>query len=184
VTGGREPRGSDTVDDSDGFDDREHCLWNSLVRVLLSLPAALDRQLQHDAGLTLFDYVVLVRLGDAPDRTLTMTRLAAAASGSLSRLSHAVSGLERDGLVTRRRAARDRRATVAILTDRGARRLAAATPGHVTAVRESIVTVLAPHEQQMLAGLAGRIADRLLGPAAAHAGEIDPDVTSEERRRS
>ncbi len=173
MTGGREPRGNEAVSDSERFGDREHRLWSALVRVLLSLPAALDRRLQHDAGLTLFDYVVLVRLGDAPDRTLTMTELAAAASGSLSRLSHAVKGLERDGLVTRRPAARDRRVTVASLTDQGARRLAAATPGHVTAVRESIVAVLAPLEQQQLSDLAERIADRLLGPADVAPGGVD-----------
>ena len=68
--------------------------WAALATVLEWLPAALDAQLQRDAGLTHFEYGILFALGDAPGRTLRMSVLAGYANSSLSRLSRAVARLE------------------------------------------------------------------------------------------
>ena len=75
----------------------ERDAWIPLVGMLIKLPAALDAQLQRDAGLSHFEYMVLSRLSEAPDRTLRMSDLAILANGSLSRLSHVVTRLERRG---------------------------------------------------------------------------------------
>ena len=81
--------------------DEEQQAWRPFAALLFRLPAALDAQLQRDAQLTHFEYMVLVSLSEAPDRALRMSDLAAMASGSLSRLSHVVSRLERRGWVRR-----------------------------------------------------------------------------------
>ena len=64
--------------------------WLRLVAVTELLPSALDTQLRRDAGLTHFDYFVLSRLSEAPERTLRMTALAQGTNATLPRLSHVV----------------------------------------------------------------------------------------------
>jgi hypothetical protein len=51
----------------------------------------LDAQLQRDADLTFFEYMVLALLSGQPGRTMPVSALAAAISASLSRLSHVAS---------------------------------------------------------------------------------------------
>lgn len=113
----------------------EQQAWRRLMALLTTLPAALDAQLQRDAGLTHYDYVVLAMLSEAPGRTLRMSELARLTSGSLSRLSHVVAKLERRAWVRRAPCPGDGRATIATLTDAGWAMLAAAAPGHVATVR-------------------------------------------------
>ena len=72
-------------------------------------------QAQH--GLTMADYEILVRLSEAPHRTLRMSELADAAESSRSRLSHAVARLEEAGWVRRESCPSDRRGQLAVLTD-------------------------------------------------------------------
>jgi DNA-binding MarR family transcriptional regulator len=64
---------------------------------MLRLPAALDTQLQRDAGISSFEYQVLSGLSVSPERTMRMSRLAALTEGSLSRLSQVVARLEKRG---------------------------------------------------------------------------------------
>ena len=72
----------------------EQAAWRSVAGMLFRLPAALDAQLQKDAGISHFEYMVLSSLSEAQDRTLRMSDLAAMASGALSWLSHVVRRLE------------------------------------------------------------------------------------------
>src|SRR4029450_10178499 len=81
------------------------------------LNARLDRELQRDAGIPHTYYEILVRLSEAPGRTLRMSELADASESSRSRLSHAVARLEEAGWVRRESCATDRRGAVARLTD-------------------------------------------------------------------
>ena len=96
---------------------------------------ALDRQLQHDAGMPHGYYEILVRLSEAEDRTMRMSELAESTRSSRSRLSHAVTRLEERGWIERQECETDRRGQLAHLTDAGMAALAAAAPGHVAAVR-------------------------------------------------
>src|SRR4051812_6532823 len=74
--------------------DERHA-WIALTAVLMTLPPAIDAQLKRDAGINFFEYSILSSLSQAPGRTVRMSELAHLAAGSLSRLSHAVSRLER-----------------------------------------------------------------------------------------
>src|SRR5258708_40007584 len=91
------------------------------------LPAAIDSQLQREAGMTHFEFSVLAALSRQPGRRLQLKDLAVVANGSLSRLSHVISRLEREGWV-RRVSGTKGRATNAELTDQGHRKLMQAGP--------------------------------------------------------
>lgn len=139
----------------------EQEIWRAFVTAVNGLTDHFDRQLQRDAGMPYTYYEILVALSEAPDRTLRMSELAGVRGSSRSRLSHAVARLEEFGWVLRRTCEHDRRGSYAVLTDKGFEALAAAAPGHVTAVREKLFDVLEPHQlnalgeisQKILAGL-------------------------------
>jgi DNA-binding MarR family transcriptional regulator len=118
--------------------------WLAWMRVMLQLPYELNRQLQHDSGLTLADYHVLNALSDSPGRRLQVTALAARISWERSRLSHHLQRMSDRGLLQRIPSHSDRRATDAVLTDAGEAALLAATPGHAELVRTMFFDELDP----------------------------------------
>ena len=138
--------------------------WMSLAELMAKLPSALDAQLQRDAGLSYFEYLVLAALSDQPDHRMRMSDLASFANGSVSRLSHVARRLEAQDLVRREPAPDDRRSILTVLTETGRRRLEAAAPGHVAAVRSYVMDALT----------AGQIAE--LGVVAdLITARVDPD---------
>jgi DNA-binding MarR family transcriptional regulator len=120
------------------LDAEERATWMSLMSLLIKLPAALDAQLQRDAGLSHFEYNVLAGLSEAPGGALRMSVLAALADGSLPRLSQVVARLERRGLIRRAPDPDDGRYTLATLTDAGRSAVTEAAPGHVETVRNLV----------------------------------------------
>ena len=120
------------------LDADERAAWLSLAGVVTLLPAALDAQLQRDAGLSHFEYIVMVNLSNTEGHVLRMSALAGLCHSSLSRLSHVVARLERRGWLRRDPCPDDGRATLATLTDDGFAKLASAAPGHVEAVRDYV----------------------------------------------
>ena len=127
----------------------EQHAWRRTAAVMTLLPAALDAQLQRDAGLTQFSYLVLAMLSESHDRVMPMSELASTVSSSLSRLSHVVSRLEQQGWVSREPCAGNGRVTMARLTDAGWEKVVATAPGHAAEVRRLVVDAVGP----------GRIAD-------------------------
>ena len=61
----------------------ESAAWVRLVALAELLPSALDAQLAADVGLTHFEYVTLMVLADAPERTMRMTALASLTNATL-----------------------------------------------------------------------------------------------------
>ena len=137
--------------------DEEMESWLALVGMLIRLPAALDAQLQRDAGITHFDYAVMAGLSEAPDRTMRMSDLAMIANGSLSRLSHVVSRLEKRGWVRRTPDPADGRYTLATLTDSGWAKIVATAPGHVAAVRRYVFDPMTAAQCRHLRDIGRRI---------------------------
>jgi DNA-binding MarR family transcriptional regulator len=134
------------------------------------LPAALDSQLQREVGMTHFEFIVMAALSRQPGRRLQLKDLALIANGSLSRLSHVMSRLERQGWV-RRVSKSEGRATNAELTDKGLRKLREAGPIHFQEVRRLVFDVLTPEEVKDLRRLtsrlnAGLLPETNLGPLA------------------
>lgn len=137
--------------------EEQQAAWRPFVALLLRLPAALDAQLQKDAGITQFDYLVLSGLSEAPARTLRMSELAATANSSLSRLSHVVSRLEAKGWVRREACPGDGRFINAVLTDEGWEKVKETAPGHVAAVRELLVGTLSEDELVRLGAISAKV---------------------------
>jgi len=135
----------------------EQAAWRPVAALLFRLPSALDAQLQRDAGISNFEYMVLSGLSEADNRTLRMSDLATMASGSLSRLSHVVSRLEKRGWVRREPCPGDGRFVNAVLTDEGWAKVLATAPGHVEAVRRLVVDALSPEQLSALGCASGVI---------------------------
>jgi DNA-binding MarR family transcriptional regulator len=135
----------------------EQAAWRPVAALLFRLPSALDAQLQRDAGISNFEYMVLSGLSEADNRTLRMSDLAAMASGSLSRLSHVVSRLEKRGWVRREPCPGDGRFVNAVLTEEGWAKVLATAPGHVEAVRKLVVDALSPEQLSALGCASGVI---------------------------
>lgn len=171
------------MDTTRWLDDGELILWKRLQAVAEFLPASVDAQLRADSGLTRFEYYVLAMLSEAPDHTRPMSALALVTNGSLSRLSHAATRLEREGWISRARVPSDRRATLATLTAAGLRKLEASAPGHVEEVRRVLFDRLGAEQVRALNAALAPVIDALvpagaLGescPGSAGAGECPPN---------
>lgn len=152
------------TDDPRWLSARELQAWMRLEAVAELLPAALDQQLQRDADLSHYEYLVLAKLSEAPGRTLRMSGLASSTNATLPRLSHVAARLEARGLLTRTRSVDDRRATLAQLTDAGWAKVVATAPTHVAEVRRLVVDRLTPEQVEQLDAI-----------ALAVLGALDPD---------
>ena len=89
--------------------DDEQRAWRAYLESTKLLFDALDRQLQHESDMPHAYFEILVRLSEAPERTLRMSELAHSTLSSRSRLSHAVARLEERGWVQREDCPTDRR---------------------------------------------------------------------------
>lgn len=138
------------MDDVRWLDSAEQEIWRAYLTANVEFLAYIDRQMRRESGMPMAYYEILVRLSEAPGRCRRMSELADASQSSRSRLSHAVSALEKQGWVVRSPADGDRRGWVASLTEAGFAALAAAAPGHVTAVREHLFDVLTPGQLETL----------------------------------
>jgi DNA-binding MarR family transcriptional regulator len=146
----------DTTPEPNWLSAEERQTWLAVVGVAGLLGPALDAQLQRDSGISHFEYQVLAMLSEAPGREVRMSRLAGLANGSLSRLSHVVSRLERRGWVRRRPDDDDGRYTLAVLTDAGWEKVVAA-PGHVQEARRLVLDPLTKAQQRQAREIGLRI---------------------------
>ncbi|MEU4625790.1 MarR family transcriptional regulator [Actinoplanes sp. NPDC023801] len=139
--------------------DDEQRAWMALTAVLMSLPAAIDAQLKRDAGINFFEYAILSSLSQAPGRAVRMGNLAHLAAGSPSRLSHAVSRLEKHGWVSRRTTvdATETRSVEAVLTDAGMAVVVAAAPDHVREARRLVFDAITPEQVPQLAAIGRQV---------------------------
>ncbi|MEV4761877.1 MarR family transcriptional regulator [Micromonospora chokoriensis] len=144
--------------------------WTGLASLVLLLPGRLESPLQQAAGLTLFDYLTLSQMSEAPDRRLRMSELAYLANGSLSRLSNVVKRFEQRGWVERFPDPVDRRYTIAALTDAGYDVVVAAAPAHVRSVRRYVLDPLTPADRRALMRIAAKLKVRPVDLAAEPTG--------------
>jgi DNA-binding MarR family transcriptional regulator/ribosomal protein S18 acetylase RimI-like enzyme len=149
------------TDDTPWLSREQLRAWMGFVAVMELLPAALDHQLQRDADLTLFDYMVIAMLSETELHTLRMSVLASATNASLPRLSHVVSRLEKRGLVARCPSTEDRRATDVRLTDAGFDHIVAAAPGHVRTARRLVIDALSDEQVAELDGISRVLLSRV-----------------------
>jgi DNA-binding MarR family transcriptional regulator len=142
----------------------EQAAWRSLAKLIVLLPRAIDDDLARRSDLTLTRYVVLMRLSEAPGRTLRMGDLAFGATLSPSRLTRVVAGLADEGLVTRCTADDDARVALVTLTDAGMSRLEEVWPHHLAGVRELVLDRLSNRDLSDLRRITEKLVAGLESP--------------------
>jgi DNA-binding MarR family transcriptional regulator len=118
--------------------DAQQHAWRRLIELVVRLPAALERQLQRDAGMSHLEYRILAILCQAPDAMLSLSPLAVQSHASLPRLSRAITRLEWRGWIERRPSPHDARVTFAALTPTGYEEVGGAAPAHISTVRKLV----------------------------------------------
>ncbi|WP_159941718.1 MULTISPECIES: MarR family winged helix-turn-helix transcriptional regulator [unclassified Nocardiopsis] len=162
--------------DTRWLDEGEQRTWRTFLAAVRLLEGELDRQLRRDSGMPHAYYQALAMLSEAPGGELTMTELARLLRSSPSRLSHAATRLEEEGLIRRFKRPADRRTTIAALTPRGLEALRAAAPGHVHEVRRVLFDTLTDEQVRQLRA----ISESMLGaldPRGERFRYDDPDGT-------
>jgi DNA-binding MarR family transcriptional regulator len=139
----------------------EQRAWRAYIAATHLLEDAIDRQLQQDAGMPHLYYSILANLSEVPERRLRMTDLAEKTKITRSRLTYAVTRLEKDGLVRRENCRWDKRGSIAALTEEGMAVLERTAPGHVETVRASLFDHLTEEQVGQLEEICSGIARAL-----------------------
>lgn len=140
------------------LDDDQQALWQDLLTVVIALPAALDRQLQRDAGISNFEYGVLARLSMTDEATMRLSDLARECDSTLPRLSKTMDRFEARDWVVRRPDPANGRYTLATLTDAGRQKLVESAPEHVAQVRRLVFDPLSAAQRRQLGAALSRVA--------------------------
>lgn len=143
------------------LDKNEERAWRGYRRLFTLLEARLARDLADDSVLSMADYTVLSNLAEAEGRRWRVTALAEQVQWSQSRLSHQIRRMEQRGLVSRKQVEEDGRGASVVLTKKGLKTIAAATPGHMASVRKHMIDLLDPEELAVLAGIAETVVAHL-----------------------
>lgn len=143
----------------------EQSAWRAYLEGSQLLANRLERELQSECGLSAADYEIFVRLSESPDRRMRMSELAERTLYSRSRLSHAVTRLEKEGWLRREDCEDDKRGTFAELTQAGFDKLVQAAPEHVTSVRRHLIDRLSPEQVEQLQEIMTAVRDALLDGA-------------------
>jgi DNA-binding MarR family transcriptional regulator len=139
--------------------DDQQQLWRAYLAMSGRLQAALNRQLQHDHGLSLADYDVLVALSELSD--CRMGALGARLGWEQSRVSHQLARMRTRGLIERSGSADDRRAAVVTLTADGRDALEAAAPGHSELVRSAVFDGMSRTQEDALRRWTATVLEKL-----------------------
>jgi DNA-binding MarR family transcriptional regulator len=143
------------------MNEAESRAWLSLIWTAELLPAALDAQLQAEAGMTHFEFVVLSTLQQAKGSSLRTKDLASAVNATVPRLSRVVGKLAERGLVERGGGDADGRVVHVRLTTAGRRALVHAIPAHIDLVRSLVIDRLDGDQLHNLAEILEPLVERL-----------------------
>jgi DNA-binding MarR family transcriptional regulator len=158
---------------------KELAAWINLVQARDVVAASLEHRLQADAGLSLAEHEVLLRLATAPNGRLRMLDLATLLLVSKSGVTRLVDRLAREGWVRRELSDLDRRIVYAALTERGRSKVRASVPVFVEAVRDAFLRHLSEQDVSDLR----RILRKLLeGHGLWSDARCSPQIGHETRR--
>jgi len=122
----------------------EELFWRALMRIILTLPRHLDRDMVQAVGMTANEYTTVMNLSEAPNREMRMADLANTTGLSASRITRLVDDLVTRGFVIKRTSPVDGRGNVAKLTPKGMAKLKSAWPAHLASVRDRVFDQLDP----------------------------------------
>jgi len=153
----------DTLRDTPWLTEPQQRSWRAFLGGVTVLLDQLERELRSAHGLALSEYEVLVRLSEAPNRTIRMAELADRVALSRSRTTHTVGRLEGRGIVRREPCDEDGRGVQAVLTDDGFALLEVAAHTHVRGVQEHFVTLASAGEFTTVGQVMDRVRESLDG---------------------
>jgi DNA-binding MarR family transcriptional regulator len=159
------------------LDERRAHVWQAYLHLNRRLYAALEDQLEREAGLSGADYKVLVPLSEAPSGRLRARELGTDIGWDRSRLSHHISRMEKRGLVAREECSEDARGTMVRLTEAGTAAITSAAPEHAETVHRCFFDLVSAEELETLA----TVFDRLLENLTAPDGVMAPTASSRAR---
>jgi DNA-binding MarR family transcriptional regulator len=131
--------------------------WISFLQSHAAITRELSTQLQHEHGLTLSDYEVLLRLKNAEDGRMRRVDLASQVLLTASGITRLLEGLERAGFVCKETCPSDARVSYAKITDEGLAKFTAASETHLRGVDELFLGRYSGSELATLAELLGRL---------------------------
>jgi DNA-binding MarR family transcriptional regulator len=131
--------------------------WVSFLRSHASITRELSVQLQHEHGLTLNDYEVLLHLQHAEGGRMRRVDLAKLVLLTASGITRLLEGLERAGLVCKETCSSDARVVYAKITDAGLEAFHAAAKTHLRGIEELFVGRYSGSELATLAELLSRL---------------------------
>ncbi|WP_250004871.1 MarR family winged helix-turn-helix transcriptional regulator [Actinoplanes sp. M2I2] len=140
--------------------DRD-AVWHDLVLATHLLEVALERQSQRDGDIAHGHFKVLVLLNAAENQTLGLKTIAGMLCFSLSRVSHTIAVLERQGLVTRGRVPVGRRAYEATLTPQGRLLVVRVLRGQRKEIRDVLLDSLGDADIAALGKISARVVEVL-----------------------
>jgi DNA-binding MarR family transcriptional regulator len=146
---------------SNWLGEDEERAWRNFRRMFSLLEARLAGELTEQTGLSMSDYTVLINLVAADEHQSRVSGLAQHMTWSQSRLSHQIKRMESRGLVTKEEVESDGRGAFVKLTRKGLKALAAATPTHMTGIREHMIDLLTTEQIKALDAIAATVVNHL-----------------------
>jgi DNA-binding MarR family transcriptional regulator len=131
--------------------------WVSFLQSHAAITRELSAQLQHEHGLTLSDYEVLLRLKNAEGGMMRRVDLAEQVLLTASGITRLLEGLERAGFVRKETCSSDARVSYAKITDEGLEKFKAAAKTHLRGIDELFLSRYSGSELATLAELLGRL---------------------------
>jgi DNA-binding MarR family transcriptional regulator len=128
--------------DDDYLTEVEFRAWHGCLLFTNGATRAVDEAIAAAHGISLKEFDVLITLFNAPDGRLRMAELAERVILTPSGVTHLVTRLEREGLVSRIVDEQDRRSNFASLTRDGDRRLRESRSTHNEVVRAHLTSRL------------------------------------------
>lgn len=153
----------EAVTDTPWLSAEQQQIWRAFLGGTTVLTDRLDRDLRSQHGLSMPEYEILVRLSEAPGRSIRMAELADAVSHSRSRVTHTIARLEREGIVLRGQCSDDGRGVSAVLTDHGFSVLETAAHTHVRGVHDYLIKNADPEDLAALGRVMAMVVDQLHG---------------------
>ena len=160
------------------FSDAEWDVWRSFTTMRRQLDHALEKQLQHDAGISRPDFEILLAVWEAPERQVRSGELAEILGWEKSRVSHQTTRMARRGLLTRRECDSDGRGTWIGLTADGSRAVLGSMRDHAATIRRYFFDVLSDDQLESLRSTSHQVLDAI-DPPVCRLGEDATDAVSD-----
>jgi MarR family transcriptional regulator, 2-MHQ and catechol-resistance regulon repressor len=141
------------------MDDERIQLMGLIVRTHRRLTDSLGRELEQNVGIPLVFFDVLIHVGGAPDRRLTMSKLSADVALTTGGVTRLVDRMVEAGLVEREACPNDRRSIYVVLTPDGQAVLERAVAEHIAGIDRHLVAHLNDGDRAALEAALNKVLD-------------------------